>query len=54
MDMQLIQQKVDHGALDFSYYSGFVINMMANLCAPARDEEVAKLKEIKDIVPLYK
>ena len=54
LDLELIQQKADNDALDFHYYAAFVTSLMAKLCAPARDEQIAKLAEIKDIVPLFK
>ncbi len=54
LDTELIEQKAEHGAMDFSTYSEFVIDIMSKLCAPARDENIAELKQIKDVVPLYK
>jgi len=54
LDMDLIQQKVEHEAFDMAYYAQFVQQVMAQLCAPARDQEVAKIKEIQEIVPLFK
>lgn len=54
MDMQLIGQKAENGALDFSYYASFAVSLMEKLCAPVRDEQVAKLKETSDIVSLYR
>ncbi|ELU14255.1 hypothetical protein CAPTEDRAFT_97119, partial [Capitella teleta] len=53
IDLQLIEQQADAGTLDFHQYATFVVDMMAKLCAPARDEEVAKLREITEIVPLF-
>jgi len=54
LDMKLIEQQVEHGALDIQYYADFILYIMAKLCAPIRDEEIDKLREIKDIVPLFK
>jgi len=54
LDTSLIQQKLDNDAFDIFYYSNYVIDIMAKLCAPARDENVAKLREMKDVVPLFK
>lgn len=53
LDIKLVEQQAEQGTLDFHSYAGFVISVMSKLCAPARDEQVAKLKEIKEIVPLY-
>ncbi|XP_050390427.2 T-complex protein 11-like protein 1 [Patella vulgata] len=54
LDMDLIQQKMENDAFDIRYYADYVIGIMARLCAPVRDENVNKLKTIKDIVPLFK
>merc|ERR1712012_604679 len=32
---------------------GYVVDLMGKLCAPVRDDDVAALKEIKDVVPLF-
>jgi hypothetical protein len=34
LDLELIQQQADHGALDLQRLSGYIINTMASLCAP--------------------
>ena len=54
LDTELIQQKLQNDAFDIYYYSDYVINIMSKLCSPARDENMVKLKEIKDIIPLFK
>ncbi|XP_062052318.1 T-complex protein 11-like protein 1 isoform X1 [Lepus europaeus] len=54
LDLDLIKQEAENGALDISKLAGFIIGMMGTLCAPARDEEVKKLKDIKEIVPLFR
>ncbi|KAM5248343.1 T-complex protein 11-like protein 1 [Ctenodactylus gundi] len=54
LDLELIKQEAENGALDISRLAEFIIGMMGTLCAPARDEEVKKLKEIKEIVPLFR
>ena len=36
------------------YYANFVISLMAQLCAPLRDDEITHLKQLTDIVPLYR
>uniref|UniRef100_A0A3Q1FY72 T-complex protein 11-like protein 1 n=1 Tax=Acanthochromis polyacanthus TaxID=80966 RepID=A0A3Q1FY72_9TELE len=48
LDMELIQQEVDHGALDLHRLAGFIINTMASLCAPVRDPEVRALRDLKE------
>lgn len=54
LDLPLIQQQAENGALDISQLSQFIVGMMGSLCAPSRDEDINKLKEITDIVPLLK
>ncbi|XP_077372529.1 T-complex protein 11-like protein 1 [Festucalex cinctus] len=54
LDLTLIQQQAEKGALDVGALSNFIIEMMGSLCAPCRDEDVGKLKEITEFVPLLK
>lgn len=54
LDLELIKQEAENGALDISKLAEFIIGMMGTLCAPARDEEIKKLKEIHEIVPLFR
>ncbi|XP_015265213.1 PREDICTED: T-complex protein 11-like protein 1 [Gekko japonicus] len=54
LDLELIKQEAENGALDITKLAEFIIGMMGTLCAPARDEEIKKLKEIHEIVPLFR
>ncbi|CAI5686963.1 T-complex protein 11-like protein 1 [Oreochromis niloticus] len=54
LDMDLIRQEVDHGALDLHRLAEFVINTMASLCAPVRDPEVRALRDLKEPVELLR
>ncbi|XP_063145583.1 T-complex protein 11-like protein 1 isoform X2 [Candoia aspera] len=54
LDLELIKQEAENGALDISKLAEFIIGMMGTLCAPARDEEIQKLKDIHEIVPLFR
>ncbi|XP_008309380.2 T-complex protein 11-like protein 1 [Cynoglossus semilaevis] len=54
LDLSLIQQQAENGALDIGQLSQFIIGMMGSLCAPCRDKDINKLKEITDIVLLLK
>ncbi|KAM8998967.1 T-complex protein 11 homolog isoform 1-T2 [Sarcophilus harrisii] len=54
MDMELLKQEADHGALDVSHLSTYILSMMTMLCAPVRDEEVQKLESISDPVQLLR
>uniref|UniRef100_A0A665TGL0 T-complex 11, testis-specific-like 1 n=1 Tax=Echeneis naucrates TaxID=173247 RepID=A0A665TGL0_ECHNA len=54
LDMELIQQEVDHGVLDLHKRAGYIISTMAALCAPVRDPEVRALRDLKDPVELLR
>nr|XP_009857670.1 T-complex protein 11-like protein 1 isoform X2 [Ciona intestinalis] len=54
LDLDLLRQQADHDSLDVWKLSSFVIDLMASICAPARDEEVNNLRSIKDVVDLFK
>ncbi|KAH8396017.1 hypothetical protein KR222_001881 [Zaprionus bogoriensis] len=54
LDETLIRQQAERGVLDFRAYADFVIKLLANLCCPARDEAVAKLREIEDVVDTFR
>ncbi|XP_041638568.1 T-complex protein 11-like protein 2 [Cheilinus undulatus] len=54
LDMDLIRQQVDHGALDLHRLSGYIINTMAALCAPVRDPEVRVLRDLQEPVELLR
>ncbi|XP_038065266.1 T-complex protein 11-like protein 1 [Patiria miniata] len=54
IDLPLIQQQAEHDALDVYHYGNFIISTMAMLCAPVRDEEIAKLKDLVDVVQLFR
>ena len=54
LDLGLIEQQAEHGCLDFLGYAKFIIDKMALLCAPVRDEQIAALRQLTDVVPLYR
>ncbi|KAF3813035.1 hypothetical protein GH733_018978 [Mirounga leonina] len=43
LDMDLLKQEAEHGALDVPHLSNYILNLMTLLCAPVRDEAVQKL-----------
>ena len=54
LDVELVSQQAEKGVLDFQDYATYVINVMAQLCAPVRDEEIAALRAMSsDVVPLF-
>ncbi|XP_077017664.1 T-complex protein 11 homolog isoform X1 [Tamandua tetradactyla] len=54
LDMDLRKQEAEHGALDVSHLSKYILNMMTLLCAPVRDEAVQKLENITEPVQLLR
>lgn len=54
LDLPLIQQQAENGVLDIGELSQFIIWTMGSLCAPCRDEDIKRLKEITDVVPLLR
>lgn len=54
LDLDLIQQQAQNGAVDIGGLSRFIVGVMGSMCAPIRDQDIQKLKDITDIVPLLK
>ncbi|XP_055526010.1 T-complex protein 11-like protein 1 isoform X2 [Wyeomyia smithii] len=54
LDETVIRQQAEQGVLDFPAYAKFVIHIMALSCAPVRDEAIAKLKDIQDVLELFR
>lgn len=54
LDIDLIRQQAEKGALDFQYYAQYVISVMSRMCAPVRDEEIRDLMKITEVVPLFR
>ncbi|XP_075423482.1 T-complex protein 11-like protein 1 isoform X2 [Ascaphus truei] len=54
LDLDLIKQEAQNGVLNIPKLAEFTIGMMGTLCAPARDEEVKKLRDIKEPIPLFR
>ncbi|XP_045146547.1 T-complex protein 11 X-linked protein 2 [Echinops telfairi] len=54
LDMDLLKQESEHGALDVNRLSNYILNLMIQLCAPIRDAAVKKLKDVTDPVLLLK
>ena len=52
--MDLLKQETEHGALNVLHISSYILNMMALLCMPLRDEAVQKLESIKEPVELLR
>ena len=54
LDPERVREQVAGGTFDLRAVANFVLDMMAKMCAPARDEQVAALRQIHEIVPLFK
>ncbi|XP_063608808.1 T-complex protein 11-like protein 1 [Penaeus indicus] len=54
LDVDLIKQQAEHGVLDFSQYSQYVLSIMARLCAPVRDETIRNLMRETEIVTVFR
>ena len=54
LDIELIKQKIEHEVFDINYYENYIISLMEKICAPIRDEDVAKLRHEKEVVPLFR
>lgn len=50
LDAEFIKQQAENNSLDFHKYAAFVIDLMAKLAAPARDEMIQKITTLTDTV----
>jgi len=53
-DLELIAQQAENGVLDIQELASYVLNLMSQLCAPVRDDEIAELRGVKDVAPLFR
>lgn len=54
LDIELIKQQVEIGALDFPRYGQYILSVMARLCAPIRDEKIRELTQTAHVVTLFR
>ena len=54
IDIDLIKQQIEQGSFDIYQYSNFIIDTLSKVCAPCRDERMAELRKIKDVVLLFR
>ncbi|NXJ71028.1 TCP11 protein, partial [Rostratula benghalensis] len=54
LDVELIKQEAEHGALDIRALTRYILGTMARLCAPVRDEEVQGLQSLTDPAQLLR
>lgn len=54
LDLDLIKQQAENGALDFQRYAHYILSVMARLCAPIRDEKIRQLTQTREVVPIFR
>merc|ERR1719477_557293 len=54
LDIEVIKQQIDAEVLEFDKYAGYILGLMGILCAPVRDEQIAALKQMTEVVPLFR
>nr|XP_048307144.1 T-complex protein 11 homolog isoform X2 [Myodes glareolus] len=54
LDMDFLHQQADRGDLNVTCLSKYILNTMALLCAPVRDEAVQRLENITDPIRLLR
>ncbi|XP_063366142.1 T-complex protein 11-like protein 1 [Cydia amplana] len=54
IDSDFIKQQVENNSLDFDKYAKFVIDLMAKLAAPARDEMIQNIITLTDTVEIFR
>ena len=53
LDIEVIKQQIDAGVLEFDKYARRILVLMEILCEPVRDEQIAALKQITEMNPLF-
>lgn len=53
LDHDFIKQQAENNSLDFHKYANFVVDLMAKLAAPARDEMIQDITKLTDTVSSY-
>jgi hypothetical protein len=54
LDIEVIQQQIGAEVLEFDKYAGYILGLMGILCAPVRDDQINALKEMTEVVPLFR
>ncbi|VVD00337.1 T-complex protein 11-like protein 1 [Leptidea sinapis] len=54
LDRDFIRQQAENNSLDFQKYAKFVIDLMAKLAAPARDEMIQNITTLTDTVDIFR
>ncbi|XP_068623106.1 T-complex protein 11-like protein 1 [Battus philenor] len=54
LDNDFIKQQAENNSLDFHKYANFVVDLMAKLAAPARDEMIQNITKLTDTVDIFR
>jgi len=54
LDEDFIEQEVAHGVFDLHTCAMYIINVLAKLCAPVRDEKIKEIKDETELIPLLR
>ncbi|CAB3251704.1 unnamed protein product [Arctia plantaginis] len=54
LDGEFIKQQAENNSLDFHKYASFVIDLMAKLAAPVRDEMIQNITKLTDTVDIFR
>jgi len=54
LDLNLINQKMENDAFNFDFYGSYVVDTMAKLCAPARDDRIAEIRDMNEVTPKFR
>lgn len=54
LDGEFIKQQAENNSLDFQKYASFVIDLMAKLAAPARDDIIQNITTLTDTVDIFR
>ncbi|KAG6440320.1 T-complex protein 11-like protein 1 [Manduca sexta] len=54
LDTDFIKQQAENNSLDFHKYAKFVMDLMAKLAAPARDEMIQNISTLTDTVDVFR
>lgn len=54
LDLDLIKQQAEFGAVDFQRYNQYILSVLSRLCAPIRDERINELSHSTDLIFVFK
>lgn len=54
LDLELIKQQAEYGAVDFQRYNQYILSVLSRLCAPIRDDKIKELSHSTDLISIFK